>query len=143
MNAIYRWSLSCLLLFSWLIVQEAGAQPVPDSTKIFSVRDLQELVLRNNPVVRQAELLSEAARTRVTQALGSFDPSLKASFDRKYFGGTDYYNRWASELKVPLWLAGADLKIGFDRNVGTYTNPETTTPLAGLAGLGLSVPIGQ
>ncbi|MCP6237327.1 hypothetical protein NL436_27985, partial [Klebsiella pneumoniae] len=79
----------------------------------------------------------------VMQALGYFDPSLKASFGRKVFGNTDYYNRWMSELKVPLWLAGADLKIGYDRNVGDYVNPETQTSTAGLTGVGLSIPLGQ
>lgn len=145
MTKILRWGLTGLSLFSWLFVQNASAQngQASDSLKIFSIKDLQEHVLLNNPVVKQAELLSEAARAKVTQALGSFDPNLKAGFDRKHFGGTDYYNRWASELKVPLWLAGADLKIGFDRNVGTYTNPETATPLSGMPGVGISVPIGQ
>ncbi|WP_215237705.1 TolC family protein [Dyadobacter helix] len=145
MNKIIKWGLTGLLLCTRLSIQDLSAKKVdtPDSVKVFSVRDLQELVLLNNPVVKQAGLLSEAARARVSQALGSFDPSLKASFDQKYFGGTNYYNQWASELKVPLWLAGADLKIGFDRNVGSYTNPETTTPLSGLAGVGISVPLGQ
>ncbi|TLV04094.1 TolC family protein [Dyadobacter luticola] len=137
--------LTGLLLLIWVFIPNVHAENIQsqDSVKIFSIKDLQELVLRNNPVIRQADLLSDAARAKVAQALGSFDPTLKASFDRKQFGGTDYYNRWASELKVPLWLAGADLKIGFDRNVGTYTNPETTTPVSGLSGLGLSLPIGQ
>lgn len=140
-----RWGLISLSLCTWLLVQDvrAGNNFDPDSSKIFSINDLRELVMQHNPVVKQAGLLSDAARTRVTQALGSFDPKLDASFDRKQFGGKDYYNRWTSELKVPLWLAGADLKIGFDRNVGAYTNPETTTPLAGLGGVGISVPIGQ
>ncbi|MGI4834497.1 MAG: TolC family protein [Janthinobacterium lividum] len=77
------------------------------------------------------------------QARGGFDPKLGSDFHRKLFGGTDYYNNWSNELKVPLWPGGIDLKAGYDRYVGTYTNPETRTPLNGLAGVGLSVPIGQ
>ncbi|MCF0050437.1 TolC family protein [Dyadobacter sp. LJ53] len=142
MNAMIRWGV---LLCTCLLVQNVHASNAyaPDTSKIFSIADLRELVMRNNPVIRQAGLLGDAARARVTQALGSFDPNLKASFDQKQFGGKAYYNHWTSELKVPLWLAGADLKVGFDRNVGTYTNPETTTPLSGLGGVGISVPIGQ
>lgn len=136
---------SCILLLCWVYCNPLAAQnnAGPDTARIFSVRDLEELVFMNHPVVKQADLLSEGARARVMQALGDFDPALKASFDRKNFGGTNYYNRWTSELKVPLWLAGADLKIGHDRNVGTYTNPETRTPLPGLTGVGISVPLGQ
>ena len=56
---------------------------------------------------------------------------------------TEYYNNWGNELKVPIWPGGIDLKASYDRFVGVYTNPETRTPLNGLAGLGLSIPIGQ
>ena len=145
MNKINKWILTGLWIWPWLSAYTVVAKNVgqPDSLKIFTITDLSELVLQNNPVVKQAGLLNDAARAKVTQALGSFDPSLKASFDRKQFGGTDYYNQWTSELKVPLWVAGADLKVGFDRNVGAYTNPETTTPISGLGGVGISIPIGQ
>lgn len=135
----------CIWLLSWGAIQPARAQDAarPDTSRIFSIRDLEELVFFNHPVVKQADLLGDEARAKVMQALGSFDPSLKASLDRKVFGNTNYYNRWTSELKVPLYLAGADLKIGHDRNVGAYTNPETRTPLSGLTGVGISVPLGQ
>ena len=117
--------------------------PVADTSKVFSLEDLQLLVFRYHPIVKQAALLSESARANVLQSLGYFDPALKAGFHRKLFGHTDYYNNWNSELKVPLWLAGADLKVGYDRSVGTYTNPETRTPAGGLSGVGLSIPLGQ
>ncbi|WP_129715455.1 TolC family protein [Pedobacter sp. SYP-B3415] len=133
------------LLFLLLMLQASGsmAQQQPDSAQVFQIGDLEEIVFRNHPIMKQAGLLSESARADVMQALGYFDPSLKASFGRKVFGNTDYYNRWMSELKVPLWLAGADLKIGYDRNVGDYVNPETQTSTAGLTGVGLSIPLGQ
>lgn len=114
-----------------------------DTSKAFLIDDLQEIVFQNHPIMKQAALLSEAARANVLQSLGYFDPALKAGFDRKVFGNSEYYNRWASELKVPLWLAGADLKLGYDRNVGDYTNPETHTSTAGLTGIGISIPLGQ
>jgi outer membrane protein TolC len=133
----------CLWLLTFALPLRAQDSTATDTSRIFTLRDLEELVFMNHPVVKQADLLSEGARARVMQALGSFDPSLKASLDRKVFGGVNYFNRWTSELKVPLWLAGADLKIGHDRHVGAYTNPETRTPLSGLTGLGISVPLGQ
>ncbi|AYL97560.1 TolC family protein [Mucilaginibacter celer] len=130
-----------------LLLNFAGAwaqnKPGADTTKIFSLEDLRMMVFRYHPIIKQAALFNEAAKANVLQSLGYFDPALKASFGRKVFGETEYYNHWDSELKVPLWLAGADLKIGYDRNVGKYTDPETRTGLDGLTGVGLSIPIGQ
>jgi len=133
--------LGTMLLF----VNTAGAQnrQRADTGKVFTLDDLQMMVFRYHPIIKQAALFTDAARANVLQSLGYFDPNLKANFGRKLFGGTDYYNHWTSELKVPLWLAGADLKVGYDRNVGYYTNPETRTSTAGLTGVGLTVPLGQ
>lgn len=135
----------CLLLVFLLNITIAFAQnkQVTDTAKVFSLEDLQMQVFRYHPIIKQAALLTESAKANVLQSLGYFDPALKAHFGSKMFGNTEYYNNWDSELKVPLWLAGADLKIGYDRNVGTYTNPETRTNLSGLTGVGLSIPLGQ
>jgi len=113
-----------------------------DTAKVFSLQDLAELVFANHPIVKQAALLSEEGRSQVLQARGGFDPKLEADFHRKLFGGTEYYNNWGNQLKIPIWPAGIDIKAGYDRFVGVYTNPETRTPVNGLAGIGLSVPIG-
>ena len=104
-----------LLFFCLLGLQPGFAQNRPDTGNVFLLEDLQEIVFQNHPIIKQAALLSEAARANVMQSLGYFDPVVKAGFDRKIFGKSEYYNRWASELKVPLWLAGADLKLGYDR----------------------------
>ncbi|RYY37080.1 MAG: TolC family protein [Sphingobacteriaceae bacterium] len=114
-----------------------------DTGRVFALEDLEEIVFKHHPIIKQAALLSEAARANVLQSLGYFDPALKASFGRKLFGDTEYYNNWGSELKVPLYVAGADLKVGYDRNVGMYTNPETRTNLNGLSAVGISIPLGQ
>jgi outer membrane protein TolC len=113
-----------------------------DTARVFSLQDLADLVFANHPIVKQADLLSDEARSQVLQARGGFDPKLESDFHRKQFGGTDYYNNWGNELKVPLWPGGIDLKASYDRYVGTYVNPESRTPVNGLAGVGLSVPIG-
>ncbi|WP_246073895.1 TolC family protein [Hymenobacter jeollabukensis] len=123
--------------------QLAPDRPAADTARVFALQNLAELVFANHPVVKQAALLSETARAQVQQARGGFDPKLGSGFDRKLFGGTDYYNNWANELKVPIWPAGIDLKVGYDRMVGRYVNPEYRTPLDGLAVAGLSVPLGQ
>ncbi|RSK48252.1 TolC family protein [Hymenobacter rigui] len=123
--------------------QLAQDRPPTDTARVFSLQDLADLVFLHHPVVKQAALLSDDARAQVQQARGGFDPKLGSGFDRKYFGGTDYYNNWSNELKVPIWPGGIDLKVGYDRMVGTYVNPEYRTPQKGLAVAGLSVPLGQ
>ncbi|MCL7989082.1 TolC family protein [Sphingobacterium sp. lm-10] len=121
----------------------AQTDTTTSATQEFSLQDLEDFLFTNHPVLKQIQLLSESARASVTQALGKFDPALYADFKNKYFGEIDYYNDWSSELKVPLWLAGADLKVGYDRNVGMFTNPQSRTPNAGLSGVGISIPLGQ
>jgi len=133
----------CLLMVLGLQKGAAQQRATLDSGRVFTLKDLEELVFFNHPIVKQAGLLSEEAKAKVLTAWGEFDPALKSHFGRKIFGGSEYYNNWSNELKVPLWFAGADLKIGYDRNVGTYTNPETRTGIPGLTGLGLNIPIGQ
>ncbi|WP_276481044.1 TolC family protein [Paraflavitalea pollutisoli] len=118
-------------------------EKTPDTADIFSLAQFQQLVLKNHPIVRQAALLTEEARAGVLQSLGKFDPLLQSSFDRKEFGNRDYYSNWTNQLKVPLWFAGADLKIGYDRVVGDNVNPQYITPDEGLSGVGISIPLGQ
>lgn len=130
------------VLMLCVVTAKAQTRPPADTGKVFSLEDLQVMAFRYHPIIKQASLLTDAAKANVLQSLGYFDPALKANFNRKVFGNTDYYNYWTSELKVPLWLAGADLKVGYDRNAGTYTNPETRTSLSGLSGVGLSIPLG-
>jgi len=139
-------SLKCSVFFFFWLMTCMGAsaqQKGAVGAEVFSLRDMQEIVLTGHPVIKQARLLSKNAQAKVLQSLGNFDPELMASFGRKIFGGTEYYNHWDSQLKVPLWLAGADLNIGYDRNVGAYNNPETKTSNTGLSGIGLNIPLGQ
>lgn len=121
----------------------ATAQSPIDSGSTFPVQTFQQLVINNHPMVRQATLLSDDARADVLQSLGKFDPMLTSSFNRKEFGNRDYYTNWANQLKIPLWLAGADLKIGYDRFVGENVNPQYFTPDQGLGSVGISIPLGQ
>lgn len=146
MNVILKKTLPLLFFVLWVKVgfaQVSAAKNNVDTAKVFELEDLQLMVFRYHPIIKQAALLSESARAKVLQSLGYFDPAIKTGFDRKLFGGTEYYNKWNSELKIPLWLAGADLKVGYDRNVGTYINPESRTGQQGLTAIGLSIPLGQ
>ncbi|TDO21323.1 TolC family protein [Pedobacter duraquae] len=146
LKRLYEIAMFLLLLGNIYDVSAQNTVAVkmqPDTAKVFALEDLQLLVFRYHPVIKQAALLSETARANVLQSLGYFDPELKSGFGRKLFGDTEYYNKWSNELKIPLWLAGADLKVGYDRNVGTYVNPESRTNGQGLSAVGLSIPLGQ
>lgn len=145
MKRIYGWLLVITLLLYGTTPAYTQVQTVPigDTAQIFSLRDLEELMFQYNPMLKQADLLSTQARMQIRAARGKFDPVLKAGFDQKEFGATEYYNKWASELKIPVWLGGADLKIGYDRMTGDYLNPENYTGSTGLSGVGINIPLGQ
>lgn len=141
MIRFYFFLITCQLLVGSITFAQGYKQDT--STIVFTPDDLEDLLMAHHPVVKQTQLLGAAAKAQVAQALGKFDPTIYAAFQNKHFGNTNYYNEWNSELKVPLWLAGADLKIAYDRNVGSYTNPKTVTNNAGLSAVGLSIPLGQ
>ncbi|WP_026309073.1 TolC family protein [Spirosoma spitsbergense] len=114
----------------------------PD-TSVFTASVFYELIRQNHPLVKQAGLFGEEARQLLIQARGAFDPKLVSTYDRKEFGNDLYYDHWQNKLAVPLWLAGIDLTVSYNRNNGRYINPEERTPSSGLSGIGLTVPIGQ
>ncbi len=100
-------------------------------------------VRAHHPVARQATLLEERASAEAQVAVGRlFDPVLSASWDRKQFGGSEYYNYLEADLRVPTPL-GVDVTLGLDRTRGTRTGADRYTPDAGTVSLGLSVPLGQ
>ena len=121
------------IIFILLISFQANAQTT------FGYEDFKNLVLKNHPTVKQANLFIRDAQTEIMQAKGAFDPKLTSYFDRKSFKGIDYYNRWENTLKIPTW-SGVDFKLGFERNTGKYLLEEESP---NLLVAGLTVPIGQ
>jgi outer membrane protein len=105
----------------------------------FGYDDFKNLVLKNHPTVKQANLFPRDAEAEIMQAKGAFDPKLTSYFDRKAFKGIDYYNRWDNVLKIPTW-SGVDFKLGYERNTGKYLLEEESSQLLVA---GLTVPIGQ
>ncbi|PSK90396.1 TolC family protein [Taibaiella chishuiensis] len=146
MKKLTGWAL---LFTLWLtgstspIYAQAQEPAGNDTAQTFSITDLEDLMFQYNPMLKQADLLSTRARMQVQAARGKFDPVLKAGFDRKEFGTTEYYNKWTSELKIPVWLGGTDLKVGYDRMTGEYLNPEHYTGNTGLSAVGINIPLGQ
>ncbi len=107
--------------------------------EIFSFKDFQEIIIKNHPVIKQSNLYLNAAQAEYLQAQGLFDPKLSVIFDRKAFQGKDYYNRFETVLKVPLY-SGIELKSGYERNAGLRLLGEESPSL--LFG-GITLPIGQ
>lgn len=125
-----------------LFTGTAAAQITFPSDSLFSVISFLEGIARNHPMVRQANLLDEAARMEIRQARGQLDPKLESRFLRKSYDGKEYYTLLNPELKIPT-LPGIDLKAGFERNSGAFVNGEDQTPSGGLRYLGINLPLAR
>ncbi|WP_276497676.1 TolC family protein [Pontibacter litorisediminis] len=120
----------------------ASAQQPDSAQQVLTLQEFHRVVLQHHPVASQAALLSEQARQELRIARGTLDPVISSKVYRKEFGGKEYYNLWSNTLRVPLWF-GPELRAGFDKNSGSYLNPEDYTPSEGLSSVGISVPLGQ
>lgn len=100
---------------------------LPDTVQPFSLENFYGALLENHPLVRQAQLLPDAARQEVRFARGAFDPKLEASYSTKEYQDKEYYNKFLAAFTVPIWFP-VDPKIGLERNEGTSINPESAIP---------------
>lgn len=144
MSAATRMSVA--LLSSAALACSASAQTAPIKLDTlgtpFTFPAFVDGILANHPVATQARLVADQARSDLRTAWGAFDPTVTASWDQKTFGGTQYYNYFDAELKVPLPI-GADVTIAFDRTMGRYFNPDRRTTSNGTVEAGISIPLGQ
>lgn len=108
-----------------------------DSSRL-SVEDYLALILRHHPVVRQANLQNRVAEVERLAGRAGFDPEVSGMWADKFYEGTQYYRHAEGKLRIPTWL-GADLAAGYQRNTGTYVNPEDLTPAPGLWDLGIEM----
>lgn len=129
------------LLLSFFVLISSCSMAT-DSLQLFTLPELYEQIHRHHPVARQADLLPQQARQEVRMARGALDPHLNSYFDQKEFKAQEYYSRWNSMVKIPLWF-GADLKLGYEHNTGRYLDPENKTPENGQTYAGISLPLGQ
>ncbi len=130
------WRLALALL----AVAPLAAQDPADT---LSLAGFLAEVGAHHPVARQAALLEAKAAAEAQVAVGKlFDPVLSVAWDRKAFGGGEYYNYLEAGVKVPTPL-GLDLTLDLSRTRGAYINPARRTPDRGLVALGVALPIGQ
>lgn len=126
-----------LLFFSVIAFPSLGQQL---AKKELSFQEYYLYVVENHPVIKQANNEVLYASSELMQAKGQFDPKLFSDYKRKSLNGTDYYNEWITELKVPVW-AGIDFKAGREVNNGSYLPNDFTKGVSTYAGL--SVPLGR
>ncbi len=110
--------------------------------KTFSEDIFYQLVVKNHPLSKQANLELEYGRVSVLKAKGGFDPKVFNNLNQKYYNSTQYYSLLDAGLKVPTWY-GLELKTGFENNNGTYIDNQEKSPQGGLWYGGASLTLGQ
>ncbi|MCG9791417.1 TolC family protein [Flavobacterium algicola] len=138
-----KYNFLFLLLFVWNLQSQAlqdERQLVPKMELSFN--EYLGYVKKFHPLVKTANLEINKAQASLMAARGAFDPKIGVDFDKKQFKDTEYYSLLNSSFKIPTWY-GIEIKAGFEQNQGYYLNPEHTVPSAGLASVGVSVPLGQ
>ena len=133
----------CFLLFLTFAPAVVYGQEAPIfNEEELSYNEYLGYVKKYHPLVRQANLEVTGAQAALMAARGGFDPKIEVDYDNKQFNGTEYYSLLNSSFKIPTWY-GIEIKAGFNETDGQYYNPMDRTPQAGLAALGITVPLGQ
>jgi outer membrane protein TolC len=129
-------------LFFFLMIAMAHRAAVAQRT--VGLRDFLDLVERNHPTIRAANLEPDAADAELRSALGRFDPMLSFNYESKLKSGSDKLTVLEGAIEQPLdMLFGPKIKAGFQRGTGFSINPEDLTSAAGEASIGLSMPLLQ
>ncbi len=121
-----------------------SAQIQPTTQDSLTLRRFFRIVLDGHPTSRSAVLEQVAAQADIQNARGAFDPTIKASYDVKQENSKDKFNNLDATVEMPLaTLFGPRISAGYDRNIGTNTNPEGITPGSGFGFAGIKLPVWQ
>jgi outer membrane protein TolC len=144
MKRIYFTKKAAIIHLALFVLLGLGAASCFAQEKtVFTYAQFYELLSEHHPVIKQSNLITDDARQELMMAKGGFDPALEGTFDRKVYKTRKYFDRGDGFLKVPIWLGGADLKVGYDRNVGETLSDDIRTGPEGITYVGLTVPLGQ
>lgn len=130
---IYVYILSSILFVNPLLAQEQ---------KLLALNDFLNLVKKNHPLAQQADIISKTAKAELLKAKGGFDPKFFGDHEQKYFDNKNYFSLSEYGIKIPTWY-GVELKGGYNRETGSFINPQNILPPNGQAILGVSVPLLQ
>lgn len=113
--------------------------------KIDSILTLSEYigyVKKFHPIVKQAELKTSEGEIKLMKARGAFDPKLEVDYDKKKFKNTNYFDKLNTTFKIPTWY-GIEFKGNYEKNSGSFLNPEFTVPEDGLYSAGVSASLAR
>jgi outer membrane protein TolC len=141
---IYTRNIQILLILLFFTTHAPAQNDSLSANEVpqFTLDDFLAQVLRYHPVAKQSQLFLVEADQEVRMARGGFDPKLMSYFKNKEYANKEYYNNWDTYLKLPTWF-GAEFKVGYERNTGSFVSPENSTPASGLWYAGLSVSVLQ
>lgn len=128
-----------LILF--LLLSCAGQAQTVTTTEL-KLDEFLQLVKKNHPIAKQANLVVLSADASTLKARGNFDPKLFYDFQNKFFDSKNYYTLENGGFTIPTWF-GIDLKAGYTQNEGNYLNPENSNPVNGLLYSQISIPVLQ
>lgn len=128
---IYGLLLSSLPLFS----QQAD-------TLVLNFKEYLGYVKKYHPIAKQAELNIGIGQANLMRSRGGFDPKIELDYDRKEFGGTEYWDRLNTTFKIPTWY-GIELKGNFEQNEGDFISADESVPADGLYSAGVSMSLGE
>ena len=126
------------LLLAWFIINGLGIT----GQITFSDKQFYEIILKNHPLAKQANLETQFGEKAILTAQGGFDPKAYTQTLQKNFNSTAYFNLLNVGLKVPTWY-GLEFKSGFESNQGNFLNPQEKTPTSGLWYAGASLNLGK
>ena len=108
----------------------------------FELNLFLKIVKTNHPVIKQCDIILENADQKLTKAKGAYDPVISSSINKKEINDNLYYNLFEGNLKVPIW-SGIEIQSGYNRNSGSFLNPENYLEANNLWYTGISIPIGR
>jgi outer membrane protein TolC len=111
-----------------------------DVIKTLNAEQILALVRQFHPVVRQTSIEIEKSKADITVARGAFDPILSNYVARKTFNGSNYYNDFSPEIKIPTWY-GIELSGGLENLSGSRIDPSSTVGKTSY--LGVSIPLAK
>ena len=90
-------------------------------SSVFSFQDFYSQVVNYHPVSKQANLLTQSAKSELMAARGAFDPVISTNYENKTTDGKNSYTYFEPQIKIPT-LIGLDVKAGYDQSDGIAVN---------------------
>ncbi|MCP9747480.1 TolC family protein [Lacihabitans sp. CS3-21] len=106
--------------------------------KVLKLDDFLELISKNHPIAKQAQIRVDMSAAAFFAAKGVFDPVLTNETAKKTLDGKIYYNYQDTELKVYTPI-GLTAKTGIENSNGMFSSNERT--IGNLGYIGLEMPV--